>query len=233
MLTELDESVGKVVQALEQKRMLENTLILFMSDNGAPTFGIYQNWGSNYPLRGIKDTFWEGGVRGVAALWGTMLRGKEEDLVQPLDGVNQWNWLTGKQDNSARNETLINIDEVQNASAIIVGPWKLVQGTKSAEYNDYYGDSGAQRGTPPIGARHVWGSRAGRAIAHALGPRRLLDQPAMDATRGAAAVSCTRAGSNCDITRPEQFCLFHILNDPCEERNVADQHPDVVRDLLI
>lgn len=54
MVSLLDHSVGKVVSALREKHMLENTIILFMSDNGAQTVGIHANHGSNYPLRGVS-----------------------------------------------------------------------------------------------------------------------------------------------------------------------------------
>lgn len=50
----LDESVGRVVQALKESEMLENSIIIFMSDNGAPTIGLYNNSGSNYPMRGVR-----------------------------------------------------------------------------------------------------------------------------------------------------------------------------------
>lgn len=39
MVSKLDASVGKVVKALSDSNMLENTIILFMADNGAPTVG--------------------------------------------------------------------------------------------------------------------------------------------------------------------------------------------------
>lgn len=39
MVSKLDTSVGKVVKALSDSNMLENTVILFMADNGAPIVG--------------------------------------------------------------------------------------------------------------------------------------------------------------------------------------------------
>lgn len=56
MVAGLDESVGKIVHALGEKAMLSNSLILFLTDNGAPTIGRFRNWGSNYPLRGVRIT---------------------------------------------------------------------------------------------------------------------------------------------------------------------------------
>ena len=55
MMWKLDESVGKVVEALERRNMLKNTRIVLLSDNGAPTLnvGVWRNWGSNHPLRGV------------------------------------------------------------------------------------------------------------------------------------------------------------------------------------
>lgn len=52
----MDQGVGKVVTALKKQRMLDNTIIVFISDNGAPTIGLHSNMGSNYPLRGVSET---------------------------------------------------------------------------------------------------------------------------------------------------------------------------------
>lgn len=73
MVSKLDDSVGQIVEALDSKNMLQNSIIVFISDNGAPTIGAFMNWGSNYPLRGIKDTLFEGGVRDVAFVWSPLI----------------------------------------------------------------------------------------------------------------------------------------------------------------
>jgi arylsulfatase A-like enzyme len=64
MLAAMDEGIGRVVDALRANRLEENTLIVFLSDNGGPTLpGTTVNGSRNQPLRGSKRTTLEGGVR--------------------------------------------------------------------------------------------------------------------------------------------------------------------------
>lgn len=55
----MDEQIGDILNTLEQKELLENTLVFFISDNGGST-PIYAN---NFPLRGSKYLLYEGGIR--------------------------------------------------------------------------------------------------------------------------------------------------------------------------
>ena len=40
--------------------MLENSVIIFTTDNGGPANGYDFNWANNYPLRGVKASLYEG-----------------------------------------------------------------------------------------------------------------------------------------------------------------------------
>lgn len=68
MVRSLDRSVGRVLQALKDQGLDDNTLVIFTSDNGAPGYiGLPE---VNQPYRGWKLTFFEGGLRvPYAAKW--------------------------------------------------------------------------------------------------------------------------------------------------------------------
>ncbi len=55
----VDRAIGNVIKTLKTKGVFENTLIFFLSDNG----GAYENQSSNFPLKGLKGTKYEGGIR--------------------------------------------------------------------------------------------------------------------------------------------------------------------------
>ena len=67
MITHVDHALGNIVQALrDHHNMWDNTVLLAFSDNGGQTV----QGASNFPLRGTKDTPWEGGTRVPAFLSG-------------------------------------------------------------------------------------------------------------------------------------------------------------------
>merc|ERR1712224_794371 len=70
MVYYLDEAIGLFVEALKNRgnNMYENTLIVFISDNGGPVY--VPGAANNFPLRGGKYGDFEGGVRGNAFVSG-------------------------------------------------------------------------------------------------------------------------------------------------------------------
>ncbi|MEO0629265.1 MAG: sulfatase-like hydrolase/transferase [Planctomycetota bacterium] len=59
MVSAMDDGIGRVLDALDQTDVADNTLVVFLSDNG----GARNNASSNEPLRGYKRELFEGGLR--------------------------------------------------------------------------------------------------------------------------------------------------------------------------
>jgi arylsulfatase A-like enzyme len=195
MMSCLDDQVGRIVQALEDEKLRENTLIVFSSDNGGP-LGL---GATNGDLRAGKGTLYEGGVRVCAmANWpgkikpGTVvneplhivdvyatlltLAGASLEQKLPLDGRDAWATIsTGAK--SPRTEILHNT--TPTTGAIRMGDWKLILN------GDAPGDDVETSGEP---------------------------------VRRRA-----RAGSRVE--------LFNIAQDRSEKNNLAEQHPEKVREL--
>jgi N-acetylgalactosamine-6-sulfatase len=58
MLENLDSEVGRILAAIDDKRVADNTLVIFVSDNGG-----FEGAGNMGPLRGAKGSTLEGGIR--------------------------------------------------------------------------------------------------------------------------------------------------------------------------
>ena len=86
MVRALDRSVGRVLKALEDNGLAENTVVVFSSDNGAPGYiGLPE---VNKPYRGWKLTFFEGGIRvPMFVKWPRHIKpgSKSETMVSHLD----------------------------------------------------------------------------------------------------------------------------------------------------
>ncbi|MBI9018671.1 MAG: sulfatase-like hydrolase/transferase [Phycisphaerae bacterium] len=141
MTTSLDIGVGKVMDCLAKNKIDKDTLIIFINDNGGATV----NSSDNGPLRGMKGSKWEGGIRVPYMLsWkGQLPEGVTYDKpvssldILPtaiaaaggkaeakLDGVNLLPYLTGDKKGQP-HEILFWRRGV--AAAVRQGKWKLIR----------------------------------------------------------------------------------------------------------
>ncbi|MBS0362697.1 MAG: sulfatase-like hydrolase/transferase [Proteobacteria bacterium] len=142
MLAALDDGVGQIVEAVDKAGLSKKTLIVFISDNGGPT---WQTTSSNGPLNGVKDLTLEGGIRVPAIFrWpGRLPQGKviqsvamEFDVTATtlalsgaradpvIEGRDLMPYLTGAKTGDV-HETLFWRMGRQGAERH--GPWKLVK----------------------------------------------------------------------------------------------------------
>jgi arylsulfatase A-like enzyme len=144
MLSAVDEAVGQIVSALEEKGLNKDTLIVFSSDNGGPAPGKAT---MNTPLRAGKGTIYEGGIRGCAFAtctgkipagtiinesihavdwYPTLLKltGAPAGPDLALDGLDIWPLLT--QSAKSPHDALLIPGTRPGTMALRVGDWKLL-----------------------------------------------------------------------------------------------------------
>lgn len=61
MILSVDRAIGKILQTLSNQNLIDNTIIIFTSDNGGPNY--ISQPALNMPFRGWKATLFEGGIR--------------------------------------------------------------------------------------------------------------------------------------------------------------------------
>ncbi len=144
MVTSLDDAVGEVLATLDRLKLANNTIVVFLSDNGGP---IDRTTASNAPLSGAKATLFEGGIRVPFAIrWPARLppgttydrpvmsvdvvptvvaaAGAPPDANVPFDGVDLVPYLLGQKGSAAPHDRLF--WRMGTRYAVREGNWKLV-----------------------------------------------------------------------------------------------------------
>lgn len=204
VISEIDWSMGQIIDALKRTGNDRNTLVIFTSDNG-PWLSYGDHAGSTGPLREGKGTSWEGGVRvPFIARWpGRIPAGKTVsepamtiDILptiagliggqlpnHKIDGKDIWPLLTARKGAISPQEAYWVYYGNNQLQAVISGRWKLLL---PHTYRTMDGKPGGTEGTPNRYTNHK-------------------------------------------LKQPE---LYDLIGDVSETTNVADKYPAIMKQLL-
>jgi arylsulfatase A-like enzyme len=172
MLQSMDKKVAAIVAELQKLKLLDNTIVVFTSDNGA------MGEGSSLPLRGHKHTIYDGGVRLPTAIhW----------PKGGLTGGKKWDGLCGGMDMFPTLMSMTGSTMPKTRSLDGKDVWPALRDRKPSPVDSYY---------------FVW-----------------HDEDALRTAKWKLHRFFDR------------FELYDITTDEVEAKNVADAHPDVVKEL--
>jgi len=212
MTSVMDDAIGDIVKALKKGGYWENTVFVFSSDNG----GCLSDMAVNWPFRGGKYTYFEGGTRVVGFVhspllpkaqgrvskamvhtvdwYPTFLRLATGAPPNPqtfgwLDGVNQWETITKLAKDGPRNEIIYNIDPLDVTNGYFAAALRV-------------GDMKVITGNPCHKHKNTcgWLQNTGKYV----------KPPTMDF----------------------KVMLFNITADPYEKNDLVAKYPNVVKSLL-
>ena len=103
VIEELDASVGKILKALKEHSLDQNTLVIFTSDNG-PWLKYKEEGGSTGILKGSKGTTWEGGHRAPTIFWwpSKIQPGTISEIGTTLDFFKTFSAISGTSSSASR-----------------------------------------------------------------------------------------------------------------------------------
>jgi len=161
---EMDQAVEQVVEALKSAGRYDNSIIVFISDNGARYIdGAEEEANPNYPLKGFKNTIYEGGSLVPGFVHSPLVKGggrRHKELLHmvdflptlvtlaggttssPVDGLDQWASLSLGLP-SPRATVIYNIDDMFVPS-LLAGPvlyQKFQIGLRGRRYKLVWGQS--------------------------------------------------------------------------------------------
>ena len=216
VIRELDWSVGRILQTLKEQGLDKKTIVIFTSDNG-PWYG-----GSTGGLRGMKGRTWDGGLRvPMIARWPGEIAGGQvcNRLAASADLFPTLCHLAGAalpEDREIDGENIFPL--MQNADS--AAPDRPVFGMRGRRITT------VRHGKWKLHVRNPGGiPNRGDDWVDPRGPDGLtIIAPAEQARP--SEYPGVKGGDG-----PGRMMLFNLENDPAEQHDVADEHPEVVQRL--
>ncbi len=204
VISEIDWSVGEILNAVSTNGLDEDTLVIFTCDNG-PWLSYGTHAGSTGPLREGKGTSWEGGVREPCIMrWpgqipaGTVCDtpGMNIDLLptmagligadlpeRKIDGLDIWPVISGEDGAESPHDAYWFYYKQNELQAVMADGWKLV-------------------------LPHTYRTLDGK-----------------ETTDDGLPINYTNL-------KLEEIELYHLDEDIAEASNVAKEHPEMVAELM-
>uniref|UniRef100_A0A1B0CYF4 Sulfatase N-terminal domain-containing protein n=1 Tax=Phlebotomus papatasi TaxID=29031 RepID=A0A1B0CYF4_PHLPP len=246
----LDEEIGQLIDTLDSRQILNNTVIVFIADNGGMAEGHMRNFASNYPLRGQKLGPFEGGIRAVGIIWSPEIQSRHRishqlmhtadwlptlaamasiELPDNLDGINLWPALSTNKP-SPRTEILHNSNPLTKSIVYFNDGWKFIQNSQGlTNHTGWMGklpnnETQSLNYFTSLNTSKTWPILSEFAEFH-------LNETKIVSLRNDATISCEKFNSKltsvpCNSTTLP--CLFHIPSDPCELHNLAPLYPEIL-----
>lgn len=235
MVTAVDEGIKNVTDALKEKGLYNDTLIIFTTDNGGPTETCGVQGSSNFPLRGGKCSIWQGGTTGDGFLSGPALsklgihtatgrRAGDKHLKSSLSAIMPHifhcvDWLPTLAEMVGVEPNGKPLDGVSQLNALM--------GHGAAREEAYIGITDDQIGIHGPALRYQrWkfiegtgGAPGGWPPVHWSGVDVNFD--GIESERRALRVPVE--GDN-----TSGYLLFDVWSDPREKKDLSSMHPDVV-----
>lgn len=150
MVSLLDKDIQRLIDLLDAKGILENTLVIFTSDNGNHKEGGHfpEDFDSNGPFRGWKRDLYDGGIRApfivhwpekvkagtasyhISAFWDflpTMCELVNVSVPKGVDGISYLPAITGDNTQKKHDYLYWEFHEQGGKQAILKDNWKLIR----------------------------------------------------------------------------------------------------------
>ncbi|XP_067950981.1 arylsulfatase B-like [Watersipora subatra] len=238
-----DDLVGATIRALRTSRLFENSIVIFTSDNGGPSADLdfpapfpFISVGNNYPLRGGKSSFYEGGTRSPTIYFNPKLprrvRGSKRNFLMH---ISDWLPTTVEMaDPTYKPVALDGVSQRRNLGAFYKPVRKYAVRSESLIGLTDYTEPRLVSDCSDADAAYRW--RDWKLIYGKVATAALPDKAGLwikpvenQNVRSISGDSCMKPGPHGTMVAR---CLFNLRDDPLEQRDLFNSRPDIVRRLL-
>mmetsp|Transcript_7249 Transcript_7249/g.26662 ORF Transcript_7249/g.26662 Transcript_7249/m.26662 type:complete len:555 (+) Transcript_7249:100-1764(+) len=244
MLSILDEGVGNVTDTLKELGIYDDTMIVFVSDNGGPTHNNEGTQSNNFPLRGGKNTLWEGGVRVPCIMRGPGVLG--DRISNEKMHVTDWLPSLLSMASGGNWTDLLDPDDPPFLLGDGMDVWKFISGEAATSPRQE-----VLHECNPLDQTRYWSREdpsdpsdgsGYHGDALIVGDWKIVHvelnaepgwypPPGQNPNRTSYSVACEPPPAVNATQCMSEYCLFHVATDPCEYHDLSSEHPDILESL--